>query len=227
MSVPPPSTALPGTTIREHLIPFEPSRSWGRGRGHDFMRLGPMGATIEHARLLERPLRLPLGVLQIGAIDAGPAHASPGTGRFPVLRRLSPTAVIPREEGIEGWLWTHSGGSALTTLGDDDDAPNALLLFTTPLGGDAVDCFVPRAAEAIATRSPLGTPAIYGLLFRVADPLQTENMFRQYALAKPLTDREVPPTLRRSLPSDRPADQRIVATTDTRASTSVAPPGMG
>ena len=39
-------------------------------------------------------------------------------GRFPVLRRLGPTAVIPRTEGIEGWLWTSTGGTALTNLGE-------------------------------------------------------------------------------------------------------------
>jgi hypothetical protein len=227
MSVPPPTTASPGVTVREHLIAFEPSRSWGRGRGHDYMRLGPMGAVIEHGRLLERPLRLPLGALQLGLVDPGPAHVTGAAGRFPVLRRLGPTAVIPREEGIEGWLWTSTTGSALTILGDEEVAPNALLLFTTPQGGDAVDCFAPRAAEAIASRSPLGAPAIYGLLFRVAEPLKTAETFRQYALVKPLTDREVPPTLRRSLPDDRPADARIVAGGDPRKTTSVAPPGMG
>jgi hypothetical protein len=227
MSLPPPSATSPGITVREHLIPLEPSRSWGRGRGDGFIRLGPMGAVIEHSRLLEQPLRLPLGVLALGMVDPGPAGVEMVTGRFAVLRRLSPTAVIPRDQGIEGWLWTSIGGTGLTILGHEDDAPNGLLLFTTPLGADAVDCFVPRAAEAIAARSPLGAPVIYGLLFRVAEPLKAEETFRRYALAKPLTDRDVPPTLRRSLPGDRSADERIVGGADPRASASMPPPGMG
>ena len=93
---------------------------------------------------------------------------------------------------------------------------------------DAVACFEPEAAQEIAARSPLGAPAIYGLLFRVNDPSKAETVFRQFGLLRPLTDREVPPTLRRSLPTDRPA----VAVSrgpeeDARAASSVAPPGLG
>ena len=75
------------------------------------------------------------------------------SGRFPILKRLSATAVIPREQGIEGWLWTSLGGSALTVLGDPEDAPNAALLFTKPLGDDAVACFEPEIAAG--DRRPL------------------------------------------------------------------------
>jgi hypothetical protein len=136
--------------------------------------------------------------------------------------------VFPREHGVEGWLWTGAGGSALTVLGDEDDAPNAALLFTKPLGEDAIAAaFAPEVAEEIAARSPLGAPAVHGLLFRVADTLLAEQTFRRYGLLRSLTDREVPPTLRRSLPTDRPPDPVIRGTEDARASTSVAPPGMG
>ena len=117
--------------------------------------------------------------------------------------------MIPREQGIEGWLWTSLSGSALTVLGDPEDAPNAALLFTKPLGDDAVECFVPEVAEEIAARSPLGAPAVYGLLFRVTDTSKAETVFRQFGLLRPLTDREVPPTLRRALPTDRPADPAL------------------
>jgi hypothetical protein len=83
-------------------------------------------------------------------------------------------------------------------------------------------------AQEIAARSPLGAPAIYGLLFRVAEPSKAETVFRQFGLLRPLTDREVPPTLRRALPTDRPADPGLASSgEDARASTSVAPPGLG
>jgi hypothetical protein len=191
------------------------------------VRLSPLGAVIEHERLLLRPLELPLGVLQMGLVDPGPRHAGGLTGRFPVLKRLSATAVMPRTEGLEGWLWTSIGGSALTMLGDPDDAPNVAILFTKPLGGDVIDAFVPEAAAEIAQRSPLGAPAVSGLLLRVAETSRAEIAFRQYGLLKPLTDREVPPTMRRSLPTDRSADPVLRASGDARAATSVAPPGMG
>jgi hypothetical protein len=222
MSLPPPSTGQ-----REYVLDLEAPRSWGRRRaGADQLRLSAMGATISFERVLRTPLRVPLGTLQLGLVDPGPARTAGMAGRFAILKRLNATAVVPREQGVEGWLWTGLGGSALTVLGDPEDAPNAALLFTKPL--DDVDCFEPEIAQEIATRSPLGAPAVYGLLFRVADTGKAENTFRQFGLLKPVTDREVPPTLRRSLPTDRPADPVLRGSDqDARASTSVAPPGLG
>jgi hypothetical protein len=222
MSLPPPSSSQ-----REYVLDLEAPRSWGRRRGGaDELRLSAMGATISFEQALRSPLRVPLGTLQLGLVDPGPARAGGVAGRFAILKRLSATAVIPREQGIEGWLWTSLGGSALTVLGDPEDAPNAALLFTKPL--DDVECFEPEMAQEIAARSPLGAPAVYGLLFRVTDTGKAENTFRQFGLLKPLTDREVPPTLRRSLPTDRPADPVLRASgEDVRAATSVAPPGLG
>jgi hypothetical protein len=228
MSAPPPSSAPPGSGPREHTIALEPSRSWGRRRGGEgYVKLSPLGATIAHTGMLRDALRMPLGMLGHGLVDPGPAKAGDGAGRFPVLKRLSPTAVVPRQEGIEGWLWTSSGGSGLTMLGHEDDAPNAALLFTKPLGTDLMHVFAPEAAEEIAARSPLGNPAVYGLLFRVAEHLRAEQVFRQYGLLKPLTYREVPPTLRRSLPTDRSATVIVEADPSRAGALSVAPPGMG
>ena len=227
MSVPPPSSAPPGSAPRESLIALEPSRSWGRRGGEGAITLSPVGATITQSGQLREALRLPLGTLQLGLVDPGPARVSDGVGRFPVLKRLSATAVVPREEGIEGWLWTKAAGSALTMLGDEDDAPNVAILFTKPLGEEAIGAFEPAVAAEIAQRSPLGSPAVAGLLFRVAQPSVAEVAFRRYGLLRPLTDREVPPTMRRSLPTDRSADPVLRASGDARAATSVAPPGMG
>jgi hypothetical protein len=217
MSLPPPSSAE-----REYVLELEgPRRSRGR------LRLTAMGAFISFEGELRTEMRIPLGTLQLGLIDRGAARSGGMTGRFAVLKRLSPTAVVPREQGVEGWLWTSLGGSALTVLGDPEDAPNAALLFTKPLGDEAVECFEPEAAQEIAARSPLGAPAIYGLLFRVTDPTKAETVFRQFGLLRPLTDREVPPTLRRSLPTDQSADPTLSGGGDeARASTSVAPPGL-
>jgi hypothetical protein len=218
MSLPPPSSSA-----REFFIDLEGPR---RRRGQ--LRLSAMGAMLSFDGALQRELRIPLGTLQFGLVDRGSARSGGMTGRFPILKRLSATAVVPREQGVEGWLWTSLGGSALTVLGDPDDAPNGALLFTKPLGDDAVACFEPEAAQEIAARSPLGAPAIYGLLFRVSDTSKAETVFRQFGLSKPLTDREVPPTLRRSLPTDRSGDPMLGGGgDDARASTSVAPPGLG
>jgi hypothetical protein len=227
-SAPPPSVAPPAADRREHTLAFD-SRSWGRRRGGEgALRLTPAGATVEHERMLQAPLRLPLGQLQLGLVDPGPARVGDGEGRFAVLKRLSATAVIPREHGIEGWLWTGASGSAFTVLGDEGDAPNAALLFTKPLGAEAIlAAFAPDAAEEITTRSALGAPAVHGLLFRVADTRLAQNAFKQYGLLRSLTDREVPPTLRRSLPTDRTADPAVVTSDTARSATSVAPPGMG
>src|SRR3954466_2892087 len=187
-SAPPPGGGGGGRTLTIEL-------EAGRRRGPvDALRLSPQGAVLEVEALLRAPLRLPLGRLHIGLVDRGAARTSGATGRFPVLRRLSATAVLPREEGIEGWLWTSTGGSALTALGEDD-APDGALLFTKPLGPDILaDAMHPEALEALSARSPLGVPSILGVLFRCADPGKAEAGFRQYGLLRPLTDREVPPT---------------------------------
>jgi len=211
------------------VVAFAASRTWSRRRGDEgALRLTPTGAVVELPRALVAPLRLPLGQLQLGLVDPGPARPGDMCGRFAVLKRLSATAVVPREHGIEGWLWTSLSGSGLTVLGDVDDAPNAALLLTAPLGEEAIAAtFARDAAGEIAARSPLGAPAVHGLLFRVADALLAESTFRRYGLLRPLTDREVPPTLRRSLPTDRRADPLVPSGADARAGTSVAPPGMG
>ena len=134
--------------------------------------------------------------------------------------------MVPREQGIEGWLWTRAGGSAMTLLGDDEDAPNAALLFTKPLGENLISAaFSPDAVDEIAARSPLGAPAVYGVLFRVADLSKAENVFGQFGLLRPLTDREVPPTMRRSLPTDTSADPTVSGPAPGPKG-SVAPPGF-
>jgi hypothetical protein len=230
MSVPPPSSSFapPGSgggSLREFTIPLETDRGWTRRRaGADVLRVSALGATLEVDRMLREPLKLALGMLQIGIVEIGSDEAK---SRFPILRRLSATAIVPREHGVEGWLWTRAGGSAMTFVGDHDKAPNAALLFTKPLGEDHLRAFAPDALEEIAARSPLGSPAVHGLLLRVADTTRAEATFRQFGILRPLTDREVAPTLRRSLPTDRSPDPELGLDTQARAATSVAPPGMG
>jgi hypothetical protein len=237
MSVPPPSASVspPGTASepeppRELAVRLEESR--GRLRRttlvEDVLRFTPSGLVIEHDRALLGPLHLPLASLALATVDPGPAKAGENAGRLPVLRRLSKTAVVPREEGIEGWLWTGRGGSSFPSLAEDD-APNGAILFTKPLAGELVTrSFSPEWVAALAARSPLGEPTVPGLLLRLADTIGAQEVFRRYGIARPLTDREVPPVMRRSLPTDVPADPKLrVVGADPRAATSVAPPGMG
>jgi len=229
MSVPPPSSSFAppgagGGALREFVIPLEAESAWKRRRaGSDVLRVSALGATLEHDRMLREPLKLALGMLQIGIVELGSDDAK---SRFPILRRLSATAIVPREHGVEGWLWTRAGGSALTFVGDHDAAPNAALLFTKPLAEEHLRSFAPDALEDIAARSPLGSPAVHGLLLRVTDTTRAEATFRQFGILRPLTDREVAPTLRRSMPTDRSPDPHLGVDPLARAATSVAPPGM-
>jgi len=231
MSVPPPSSSFAppgagGSSLREFTIPLEADGGVFKRRsaGDDVLRVSALGATLEHEQILREPLKLALGMLQIGIVELGSADAK---SRFPILRRLSATAIIPREHGVEGWLWTRAGGSAMTIVGDPEKAPNAALLFTKPLADDHLRAFAPEALDEIAARSPLGSPAVHGLLMRVADSSRAEATIRQFGILRPLTDREVPPTLRRSLPTDRSPDPNVGAVPQTHATNSVAPPGMG
>src|SRR4051812_29067976 len=218
-SAPPPSGGGAG---RLHTIVFES----GRKLAPDALRLTPAGASLEVDGLFTQPLKLTLGQLQIGLVDRGPAKVKGAAGRFAVLRRLSATTVVPPEQGIEGWLWTSTGGSALTLLGGEGAAPPGPLLFTKPLTPEQLrEAMEPQALAALAARSPLGVPSIPGVLFRCAEPANAETAFRTYGLLRPLTDHEVPPTMRRSLPTDRPADPTLNARANTPKG-SVAPPGF-
>jgi hypothetical protein len=226
-SAPPPSTAT--AARREFVVELEGGGSWRRRRAAEGQfRFSGIGASLECDAILREPLRLSLGQLQLGAIDPGPARTGGNAGRFPILRRLGPNAIVPRQEGFEGWLWTSIGGSGMVSLGDEEDAPNAALLLTKPLAEETVSrVFRDDFLEELAERSPLGVPAVQGFVFRAAETLKTENVFRQFGLLKPLTDREVPPTLRRSLPTDRSADHTFRVDDSGRAANSVAPPGLG
>jgi hypothetical protein len=227
-SAPPPSARPPATPVRhEHVLELEAARSWKRRRSADFLMLSPLGMELHHARVLREPLAMPLGAIAVAVAERGGARSGSGEGRFPILRRLSATAVVPQAEGVEGWLWTSAGGSAFPSVVEDDEAPNAALVFTHPLGEDVVGrCFDPAFVAALSARSALGVPAVYGLLLRVADVLGAQDAFRRFGIANPLTDREVAPTLRRSLRTDRSADPTVTPTDRNRAARSVAPPGL-
>jgi hypothetical protein len=222
-----PEPAIPGR--HEHLLELEGGgKGWKRRRSVDFLKISPAGMELHHGGMLREPLVMPLGAIAVAAAESGSARALPNEGRFPILRRLTAAKVVPREEGVEGWVWTSTGGSAFLSLCDEeDDAPNAALVFAHPLGEEIVNrVFEPACVASLAARSPLGSPAVYGLVMRVSDVLRAQTTFRKFNLANPLTDKEIPPTLRRSLPTDVSADPTVRFNEGSRAERSIAPPGL-
>ena len=229
-SVPPPSVPPPAPrqtpAAQELVLPLEGNPRRG---GEDRLRLSADGISFEHGRVMHSPLELPLGAVKVAAVDAGPPEVQDRQlGRFAILRRVGPTRVIPRTDGIEGWLWTSTGGTALTNLGGENEAPNVALVFAKPLEEASLRAaFDAEFVTALAARSPLCSPTMLGVLFRVADALAAEQGFRRWGFQSVLTDKEVPPTMRRHLPTDRPADPVVRGgSDDARASTSVPPPGF-
>jgi hypothetical protein len=57
--------------------------------------------------------------------------------------------------------------------------------------------------------------------------MKAETVFRAFGQLRPLTDREVPPTPPRTLPTDSPAAVPDEPDDEGRSTTSVAPPGLG
>jgi hypothetical protein len=228
-SVPPPSFPPPATRqppAQELVLELEGEPRSGES---DKLRLSADGISFEHGRVMHSPLELPLAAVKVAAVDPGPAMVeSQQLGRFPILRRLGPDRVIPRTEGIEGWLWTSTGGTALTGLGGEKEAPNVALVFTKPLvEAQLRAAFDPEFVTALAARSPLGSPTVLGVLFRVADSMAARKGFQRWGFQAVPTDKEVPPTLRRHLPMDRPADPMVRGSSDVaRAAASVPPPGF-
>src|SRR3954451_14962032 len=131
----------------------------GRNRGGTHrLTFTPQEITVEHPDGLRAPLRFAPGSVVVASVDHG--AASPGrraVGRFPILHRLTAERVIPREEGIDGWMWTSGDGTAFTVLGDD--APNLAFVFSPPLAGERIEeAFEPGMLADLAKRSPLGQP---------------------------------------------------------------------
>jgi hypothetical protein len=201
-----------------------------RGRkGPMHLFLSPAEIVIEHGHYLQAPLRFAPGAVTVAALDPGPATVAKDAriGRFPILHRLSTGSIVPREEGIDGWLWTAAGGTAMASI-TGDDAPNLAFLFTPPLSGPSVnEAFEPSALEELAKRSPLGEPAVFGLLLRVVSPEQVRPQLDRLSLGGVITDREIPPTQRRHLPTDKQANPAISGVQTAGNESSMPPPGIG
>jgi len=195
-----------------------------RASGEHRLAFTPQEITVEHAGALRAPLRFAPGSVVVAATDGGPASAGRrSVGRFPILHRLAADRVIPREEGIDGWLWTSTDGSAFTVLGDA--APNVAFIFSPPLAGERIEeAFEPADLAELAKRSPLGQPAVFGLLLRAEQPAAVLDVLNRYGLNGVITDREVPPVQRRHLPDDKAANPSLGAADVERAATSVPPP---
>jgi hypothetical protein len=225
VSAPPP----PNTTVSVPLSTGAGGvkRLLGGGqRGEHKLTLTPNELIVEHGTLLA-PLRFAPGTVVVANIDHGPANLGKDTprGRFPVLHRLTATSVVPRGEGIDGWLWTTIESSVFLVLGEE--APNVAFVFSPPVAAERLEGVLPPEELAeVAKRSPLGQPALFGLLLRTDDHMALEHGFSRYGFRRELTDREVPPTQRRHLPDDKPANPSIGATDQDRGKTSVGPPGM-
>ena len=235
MSEPPPATPPEEEPTRRPPTVVELEAPGGLKRllgakGPSRISISGADIWIEHATKLRAPLRIPPALISVAAVDPGPASPPRGEaiGRFPILRRLGPGRVLPREEGIEGWAWTSSGGSAFTIIGDDDVAPNLLFVFLTPLQGETLeDSLEPRFLEEVAKRSPLGEPAMFGAMVRLAQVEPVRAALNRLGLLNDLTDREIAPAQRRHLPTDKPADPSAGFSDDRRARSSVPPPGLG
>jgi hypothetical protein len=200
----------------------------GGARTEGRISFTPQEIVVEHDRGLRAAMRFAPGSVIAASLDPGPADIGKdkARGRFPVLHQLTADRVIPREEGIEGWVWTSTDGSAFTVLGDG--APNLAFVFSPPLSGYMIEnAFAADELAELAKRSPLGQPAVFGLLVHVTKPELVRATLERYSLLRDITDREVPPVQRRHLADDKPANPAIAAAEASRAKTSMPPPGMG
>ena len=108
-----------------------------------------------------------------------------------------------------------------------DEAPNVAFVFSPPVAAERLEeSFPPEMVAEVAKRSPLGQPALFGLLLRAEQTADLQRGFARYGFRSELSDREVPPTQRRHLADDKPANPSLGAGASSRAKTSMPPPGM-
>jgi hypothetical protein len=198
----------------------------GGPKGEHQLTLTPTEIIVEHG-MLDAPLRFAPGSVAVASIDHGPPNLGrdTGRGRFPVLHRLAANRVVPREEGIEGWVWTNVEGSVFPVL--TDEAPNVAFVFSPPIAAERLEgVFTASLLAEIAKRSPLGQPALFGLLLRCEEHMELGRGFDRYGFRSEITDREIPPTQRRHLPGDKPANPAVGSVAQDRAKTSIPPPGL-
>ena len=208
MSVPPPTSAPPATAP-ELVLALEAPRGWRRPRtsGTDRLRLHAAGVSLEHGRVLFAPLELPLGAVKIATVDPGPARAGADMGRFPVLRSLGPGNGDPAQRGDRGLAVDRQRRQRARHPGRGGrGAERRAAVRQAARRTGLRACFDADFVTALAARSPLGNPTLHGVLFRVASALDAERAFRRWGFQSVLTDKDVPPTLRRHLPTDVPAD---------------------
>ena len=104
----------------------------------------------------------------------------PAKAASPSCAASAPTRSCRANRGSRAGCGPRAGGSAFPLLCDEDQAPNVAILFAHPLGEDIINRrFEPEFAQALAARSALGSPAVYGLLMRVRDLLLAERTFTQ------------------------------------------------
>jgi hypothetical protein len=215
--------------MREIRVPLAQARKRlfkGSASGERYIHLHGSEMTVVHPGVLLEPITLPGGIVDLAVVDRGATEGE--HGRFPVLHRMATGKAIPREHGIEGWLWTSKAGSAYPLLSErSDEVPNLALMFVKPLAEDDVArWFRPEWVQALAERSPLGKPSVLGLLAVAEQAIVAETAFRDFGVLGEVTDKEVPPTHRRHLSTDKPANPTFAPVEAERGSTSVAPPGM-
>ena len=150
----------------------------------------------------------------------------------------------PRKGGVEGALLDRGVHRLTLAAAALSSAP--FLLALVLLGGRTSALALAVCALAVVAYSAPGLrfkeqpfldsitssthfvgPAVFGLLVHVAKPDLASATLERYGLLRPITDRDVAPTQRRHLPSDKPANPSIDPAESARASTSMPPPGMG
>ena len=205
-SAPPPSSSAPAA--REFLASSSSGgrRRWRRRRAVEgAAALQRHGAVLECDAMLRAPLRLVARPAPARRDRPRPGPHGRQAGRFPILRRLGPDGVRPARGGRRGLAVDQPPAApALTIVGDEEEAPNAALLFTKPLGEDIVTRVLPArlprgAGRALAARRPGRA--------RPAAPRRRDDQGRErlpaVRPAAPLTDREVAADAA-ALAADRP-----------------------
>ena len=169
------------------------------------------GMELHHGGVLRHPLTMPLGAIALAAHRVRPGAPDGRRGSLPRPAPHQLHAVVPREQGVEGWLWTAARRLRVPArCATRTRRPTSR--SCSPIRSARTPSTAASPGVRAGARRPLGARQPGRLRPADARPRRAAGGAHLHASsASPSRSptRRSPPTLRRALPTDVSADPTV------------------